>query len=63
MLVQIKSLKKNNRFKFNDTIYTVQRKFSDWKRNDDPYLMTTCGQIFYFDELEVKLIENEQQKK
>ena len=51
--VFIKQLKKGSQFKFNDTIYTVKQKFSDWKKDDNPYLMTTCGQVFWHDELEV----------
>lgn len=53
--VFIKTLKKGSQFKFNDTIYTVKQKFSDWKKNDEPYLTTFCGQVFWFDELEVEL--------
>ena len=54
--VFIKDLKKGSRFKFNDTIYTVKQRFSAWKRNDEPYLLTLCGQIFYHDELEVEFV-------
>lgn len=54
--VFIKELKKGSQFKFNDTIYTVRQKFSDWKKNDEPYLTTVCGQVFWFDELEVELV-------
>ncbi len=57
MKVFIKSLKKGNQFKFNDTTYTVRQKFSDWKKNDDPYLATECGEFFYYDELEVELVD------
>jgi hypothetical protein len=56
MKVFIKSLKKGSKFKFNDTIYTVKQKFSDWKKDDNPYLMTTCGQVFWYDELEVEAV-------
>jgi len=56
MTTYIKSLKKGSKFKFNYTIYEVKQKFSDWKKNDEPYMITTCGQLFYFDELEVELI-------
>lgn len=55
--VFIKDLKKGSQFKFNDTIYTVKQKFSDWKKNDEPYLTTTCSQVFWFDELEVEFIK------
>lgn len=53
----IKNLKKGDRFKFNDTIYTVKQKFSDWKKNDEPYLTTNSGETFYFDELEVEKVQ------
>jgi hypothetical protein len=56
MKVFIKSLKKGSQFKFNYTIYTVKQKFSDWKKDDNPYLMTTCGQVFWYDELEVEAV-------
>ena len=53
MKTLIKNLKKGDKFKFNETIYTVKQKFSDWKKDDNPYLMTVCGQVFWYDELEV----------
>jgi len=56
MKVFIKTLKKGSQFKFNNTIYTVKQKFSDWKKNDEPYLVTTCGEVFWFDELKVGLV-------
>jgi len=58
MKVFIKSLKKGSQFKFNNTIYTVKQKFTDWKKNDEPYLITICGQVFWFDELEVELFDH-----
>lgn len=57
MKVFLKSLKKGNQFKFNYTVYTVKQKFRDWKKDDSPYLMTTCGQVFWYDNLEVELLE------
>lgn len=59
MKVFIKTLKKGNQFKFNGTIYTVKQKYSDWKNNDEPYLTTVCGQLFWFDELEVEKVYTE----
>jgi hypothetical protein len=56
METTIKDLKKTDKFKFNNTVYTVRQKFSNWKKNDDPYLLTVCGQIFYNDELEVEKV-------
>jgi hypothetical protein len=54
MKKQIKDLKKGEKFKFNNNIYTVKQKYSDWKKNDEPYLTTLCGLKFEFDELEVE---------
>lgn len=53
--VFIQDLKKRDQFKFNDKVYIVKQKFSDWKKNDEPYLTTICGQVFWFNELEVEL--------
>lgn len=55
MKIKIKDLKKGDEFKFNQTYYIVKQKFSDWKKNGEPYLKTNCGQIFWFDELEVQI--------
>lgn len=55
--IQIKDLKKGDRFGFNGKIYTVKQKFSDWRKDDEPYLMTVCEHKFWFDELEVTRIE------
>lgn len=54
--VFIKSLKKGDQFKFNNTTYTVKQKYSDWKKNGESYMVTTNGQIFWFNELEVEAI-------
>jgi len=56
MKVLINSLKKGSQFKFNNTVYTVRQKFSDWKKDGEPYLVTRCGQVFGFDELEVDFV-------
>lgn len=53
--VYIKSLHKGEEFIFNDTVYTVKQKYSDWKKDGEPYLKTTRGEIFYHDELEVEI--------
>lgn len=58
MKKQIKDPKKGEKFKFNDTIYTVKQKYADWKKNGEPYLATLCGLKFEFDELEVDTIKN-----
>lgn len=46
-------LKKGDRFMFNDKVYIVKQKFSEWSKNDDPYLKTECGEKFYHEELDV----------
>lgn len=51
----IKDLKRGDKFRFNDKIYTVKRKFSQLK-NEELYLKTECGEIFYFDELEIEKV-------
>ena len=55
--VLIKDLKKNDKFIFNYTTYTVRQKFSDWKKDDNPYLKTTDGHLWWFDELEVEAVD------
>lgn len=56
MKIFISTLKKNDKFSFNNKSFTVKQKFSDWKKNGEPYLLTICGEIFYFEYLEVELI-------
>jgi len=48
----IKNLKKGDRFNFNGITWIVSQKFSDWKKDGEPYMVAN-GQRFYFDELEV----------
>ncbi len=55
--IYIKTLKKGDKFKFNETIYTVRQRFSNWKKDGEPYMLTEDGQIFYFDELEVEAVK------
>lgn len=54
--VFIKDLKKGNKFEFSGEFFEVKQKLSDWKKDGEPYLLTKCGQIFWFDELEVTLL-------
>ena len=56
MKKQIKDLRKGEKFKFNYTVYTVKQKYADWKKNDEPYLVTLCGVKFEHDELEVEAV-------
>lgn len=52
MKKQIQELIKRDQFIFNDTIYTVRKKY----RNDDSPLLSECGQMFHNEELEVEYI-------
>ena len=54
-VVTIKDLKKGNTFKFNNKIFIVRQKFSDWKKDGEPYLKTVCGQVFWYEDLEVEV--------
>lgn len=54
MITLIKDLKKGDSFKFNETTYTVKQKYSDWKKDGEPYLKVSNGEIFWLDELEVE---------
>lgn len=56
MKKKIKDLKKGDKFQFNDFIYKVAQKFSQWKQADDPYLKTTDGQLWYNEDLEVEYV-------
>lgn len=56
MNVMLKDLKKNDKFVFNSITYTVSQRYSEWKKNDDPYLKTTDGQLWYNEELEVEKV-------
>ena len=56
MITTIKDLKKGDKFTFCNDTYLVKQKFSKWKRSDEPYLVASCGQIFYNEDLEVQLI-------
>lgn len=58
MKIFIKDLKKGDMFIFNNITYTVLRKFSDWKKDGNPYLKTLCGEVFWYDELEVEFFDN-----
>ena len=55
MEIFIKYLKKGSEFTFNNKTFKVKQRFSDWKKDDNPYLVTECGEIFWFDELIVNI--------
>lgn len=64
----ISTLKKNDKFLFNGYTYLVLAKYSDWKKDGEPYMRAKRGfeesELFYFDELEVtKLINSTNMKK
>lgn len=54
MKTLIKDLKKHDHFIFNNQTFIVKQSFKDWKKNDAPYMLTTCGEVFWYDELEVE---------
>jgi hypothetical protein len=53
---KIKEVKKGSKFIFNDEVLIVKQVFSDWKKDNNPYLLTTCGEYFFYDELEIEFI-------
>ena len=55
MITTIADLKKGDTFEFNCTIFEVKQSYKDWKRNDEPYLVTSCGNLYYYGGLEVIL--------
>lgn len=63
MTVKISELKKGMQFLFNHEVYRVKQKYSKWKKYDDPYLLTTSGQIFYNEGLEVQLLTKKEKEK
>lgn len=52
MKKQIQELVKRDMFLFNDTVYTVHKKY----RDDDSPLKTECDQLFHNEELEVEYL-------
>lgn len=49
----IKDLKKNDKFRFNDTVYTVRKK---WMSDNSPLRVVESSEEFFYDELEVEII-------
>lgn len=47
---EIKDLNKRDKFKFNNTVYTVAKKY----QSDESPLRTVCGKEFFYDELKVE---------
>ena len=57
MTIEIKDLKKGQKFIFNYKEYTVKQSYKKWTSLDDLYLKTTCGEKFYTSILLVQLIQ------
>lgn len=61
MKTEIKNLKKNDLFIFNDQPYKVKRKFKRWSKNDDCFLEAfntkfLFSEKFYSEELQVEVL-------
>lgn len=56
MKTRIKRLRKDDKFLFNNTLYVVKQNYRKWKRNDEPYLKTYCGELFYLEDLEIEWV-------
>ena len=61
MKIEIKNLKKNDLFIFNDQTYKVKRKFKRWSKNDDCFLEAfntkfLFSEKFYSEELQVEVL-------
>ena len=61
MKTEIKNLKKNDLFIFNDQTYKVKRKFKRWSKNDDCFLEAfntkfLFSEKFYSEELQVEVL-------
>ena len=63
MKTEIKNLKKNDLFIFNDQPYKVKRKFKRWSKNDDCFLEAIntkflFSEKFYTEDLQVETLTN-----
>ena len=63
MKTEIKNLKKNDLFIFNNQTYKVKRKFRQWSKNDDCFLDAfntkfLFSEKFYSEELQVEVLTN-----
>ena len=61
MKTEIKNLKKNDLFIFNNQNYKVKRKFKRWSKNDDCFLEAfntkfLFSEKFYSEELQVEVL-------
>ena len=63
MKTEIKNLKKNDLFIFNNQTYKVKRKFKQWLRNDDAFLEAIntkflFSEKFYTEDLQIETLTN-----
>ena len=63
MTTEIKNLKKNDLFIFNNQTYKVKRKFRQWLRNDDAFLEAFSvkflfSEKFYTEDFKVESLTN-----
>ena len=61
MKTEIKNLKKNDLFIFNNQTYKVKRKFKRWSKNDDCFLEAfntkfLFSEKFYSEDLQVEVL-------
>ena len=63
MKTEIKNLKKNDLFIFNNQTYKVKRKFKRWSKNDDCFLEAFSTKLlfsekFYSEDLQIEVLTN-----
>ena len=61
MKTEIKNLKKNDLFIFNNQTYKVKRKFKRWSKNDDCFLEAfntkfLFSEKFYSEDLQIEVL-------
>ena len=64
MEIEIKNLKKNDLFIFNNQTYKVKRKFKRWSKNEDCFLEAfntkqLFSEKFYTEDIQVETLTNE----
>ena len=63
MEIEIKNLKKNDLFIFNNQTYKVKRKFKRWSKNEDCFLEAFNTKLlfsekFYTEDIQVEILTN-----
>ena len=63
MEIEIKNLKKNDLFIFNNQTYKVKRKFKRWSKNEDYFLEAFNTKLlfsekFYTEDIQVETLTN-----